>query len=303
MDYPKSVPSAGLSNGRFVDEDPLAGKPGSLIPASWGNGVTQELLNVIQAAGIVPSEALYNQLLTALRGSGLFLTAPLFDNSRAVATTEYVLRSGMQYGGFDVYNTGATLTLSNVGGVVSFASNTPVAARLPATAEIIHAATVKIVNAGSGIVTVSTASAVDVLCASNGAQGTITIGLGETAEFIKLNNQWRLIGGTVALKYSAMSTSSLQPNGWKRTPDTTSPTGYVIEQWGVSSSGADANGVLVTFPMSFPNAVRNIVVTDGGPTCASFGVSASSLSQFRLYGRDYNGAYSNWTGLWRAIGY
>lgn len=303
MDYPKSVPSAGLSNGRFVDEDPLAGTPGSLIPASWGNGVTLELLNVIQAAGIAPSEVVYNQLLTALRGSGLFLTAPQFDNSRAAATTEYVNRTGVQYSGFAVYSSSATLSASDVGGVASFASNTPVTARLPATAEIIQGATVKVVNAGSGIVTVSTASAIDVLCASNGAQGTISIGLGETAEFIKLNNQWRLVGGNVALKYSAMSASSLQPNGWKRTPDATSPTGYVIEQWGIASSGADANGVLVTFPMSFPNAVRNIVVTDGGPTCACFGVSTGSLSQFRLYGRDYNGAYSSWTGMWRAIGY
>ncbi|SCX71022.1 hypothetical protein SAMN03159507_04546 [Pseudomonas sp. NFACC32-1] len=67
MDYPKSVPSVGLVNGRFVDEDPLAGKPGSLIPAVWGNGVTQEILNVISAAGMTPSEADTGQLIKALQ--------------------------------------------------------------------------------------------------------------------------------------------------------------------------------------------------------------------------------------------
>jgi len=303
MDYPKSVPSAGLVNGRFVDENPLTGMRGSLIPASWGNGVTQEIINVIQAAGITPSEEAYSQLLAALRGSGLFLTAPQFVNDKSVATTEFVVRNGVQHSGFDVYSSSASLTLKDVGGVASFASDVPVTAKLPATTGILHGATIRIVNAGTGAVTVSTVSVADKLSASNGGEGTISIGLGETAEFIKLNSQWRLIGGTAALKYSAMSASSLQPNGWKRIPDTTSPTGYIIEQWGVSSSGADANGVLVTFPMSFPNAVRNISVTDGGPTCASFGVSIASLSQFRLYGRDYNGAYSNWTGLWRATGY
>ncbi|MGE7959084.1 hypothetical protein ACQKQA_21315 [Pseudomonas sp. NPDC089530] len=67
MDYPKSVPSAGLVNGRFVDENPLTGTPGSLIPADWGNGVTQELLAVIGAAGLTPSEANLTQLLSAIR--------------------------------------------------------------------------------------------------------------------------------------------------------------------------------------------------------------------------------------------
>lgn len=56
MDYPNSVPSAGLVNGKFVDENPMTGTPGSLIPADWGNGVTQEILSVINAAGLTPDE-------------------------------------------------------------------------------------------------------------------------------------------------------------------------------------------------------------------------------------------------------
>ncbi|WP_225927425.1 phage tail protein [Pseudomonas ekonensis] len=67
MDYPKSVPSSGLVNGRFVDENPLTGTPGSLIPAVWGNSVTEELLTVIRAAGMEPSESESDQLLRALR--------------------------------------------------------------------------------------------------------------------------------------------------------------------------------------------------------------------------------------------
>jgi len=67
MDYPRSVPSVGLVNGRFVDENPLAGTPGSLIPAVWGNSVTQEILSVISAAGMTPSEADTGQLIKALQ--------------------------------------------------------------------------------------------------------------------------------------------------------------------------------------------------------------------------------------------
>ncbi|WP_433767283.1 carbohydrate-binding protein CenC [Pseudomonas putida] len=67
MDYPKNIPGAGLANGRFVDEDPVTGTPGSLIPASWGNAVTQEILNAISAAGFVPSENQTDQLSLAIK--------------------------------------------------------------------------------------------------------------------------------------------------------------------------------------------------------------------------------------------
>ncbi|GGK16594.1 hypothetical protein SAMN04490189_1232 [Pseudomonas koreensis] len=67
MDYPNSVPSAGLVNGKFVDENPLTGTPGSLIPADWGNGVTQEILNVIKAGDLTPDEKKYDQLLQAIQ--------------------------------------------------------------------------------------------------------------------------------------------------------------------------------------------------------------------------------------------
>ena len=67
MDFPISVPSIGLVDGKFVDEDPLLGRPGSLIPSVWGNSITLEVLNVIEAAGLDPSEADLTQLLQAIR--------------------------------------------------------------------------------------------------------------------------------------------------------------------------------------------------------------------------------------------
>lgn len=81
VDYPNSVPSASLVDVKFVDGNPITGTPGSLIPASCGNGVTLELLKVIEAAGIKPSEASNDQLLTALRSNKLFVTAPQFETS------------------------------------------------------------------------------------------------------------------------------------------------------------------------------------------------------------------------------
>jgi hypothetical protein len=62
----KVFPALAWSTAAFVDENPLAGSPGSLIPAAWGNSVTQEILNAIKAAGLTPDEARTDQLATAI---------------------------------------------------------------------------------------------------------------------------------------------------------------------------------------------------------------------------------------------
>lgn len=67
MDYPNSVPNVNLLNGKFTDGNPSAGVPASLDPSEWANLVTDELLNVLAAAGIAPSEAINNQLATAIQ--------------------------------------------------------------------------------------------------------------------------------------------------------------------------------------------------------------------------------------------
>ena len=66
MDFPKSVPNVGLVNGKFVDENTGNGQPGSLIPAVWGNSVTEEILNVLHDAGVIPDELKLNQLSAAI---------------------------------------------------------------------------------------------------------------------------------------------------------------------------------------------------------------------------------------------
>ncbi|MFL6873877.1 hypothetical protein ACJ6YJ_03620 [Pseudomonas marginalis] len=67
MDFPKSVPSVGLVDGKFIDEDAVAGTPGSLIPSAWGNAVTLEVLKVIEDAGLVPDEDDNTQLSAAIQ--------------------------------------------------------------------------------------------------------------------------------------------------------------------------------------------------------------------------------------------
>jgi len=107
MDYPKSVPSVGLVNGKFVDENPANGTVGSLVPAAWGNAVTTEILNVILAANLQPNEADLTQLtraslLLSRKAAALnisrFLKSGTFTVPKDV-TTLYVSGSGGGGGG------------------------------------------------------------------------------------------------------------------------------------------------------------------------------------------------------------
>ncbi|MBC3208872.1 carbohydrate-binding protein CenC [Pseudomonas sp. SWRI111] len=112
MDYPKSIPGSGLVNGKFVDEDAIAGTPGSLIPASWGNSVTQEILSAITAAGLTPDEQQTDQLAQAIRQ----LSRP--DPLQQFPVQVY-RRNLLINGDFRIWQRGASNQAPNIGGYVA----------------------------------------------------------------------------------------------------------------------------------------------------------------------------------------
>ncbi|WP_053156634.1 phage tail protein [Pseudomonas protegens] len=120
MDYPKSVPSVGLLNGKFVDENPVTGQVGSLISSDWGNAVTDELLNVIRAGGEEPAEAEHDQLLAAIKAI-----------VRDSIPPEKIRTTLAEYGITDAYTKSVTYTKAEIEALLKNMSALPVGAMVP----------------------------------------------------------------------------------------------------------------------------------------------------------------------------
>lgn len=133
------APVAAGTPGYFTNGNPVTGIAPTILDADFMNMVMMELTNVVTAAGLTPSKTVYNQLLTAIRAVGVFIT------SQSLATPGYLrLASGfiLEWGGaatsatVDVavvyplaYPTAQLVTLASASGVTStgafVATNTP----------------------------------------------------------------------------------------------------------------------------------------------------------------------------------
>ncbi|AUG39477.1 phage tail protein [Pseudomonas chlororaphis] len=277
MDYPKSVPSVGLVNGRFVDEDPLAGTPGSLIPASWGNSVTQEILGVVQAAGMTPDEGANDQLLGALRSPTLFSTPPRFDVSRSVATPEFVQRALGNYSSARGISESTQLTIADVGCSIGLGGTTAFTVTLPDVSTVPDGATISLHCRSSAQVTVASKSGAQISPQGN-YLNSIVMSSGESANLVREWGVWTVYG-TASLKYSALYGAQLSTAGYQKYPS------GLIEQWVLG--GSDANGVMsLSLPIKFPNAILGGIADEGYPsgwgganvTVWSFDLNASNTS-------------------------
>ena len=279
MDYPKSVPSAGLVDGSFVDEDPLNGRPGSLIPASWGNGVTQEILSVVQAGGLTPSEASNAQLLGALRGAQLFKTAAPFDVSRSAATCEFVQRAlGSYAGARDILAT-TQLTLADLGWSLGLGGNSSYTVTLPEIDKVPMGAAIVFHCRSNAPVTIAHPGAAKI-----SPQGvllsSIVINSGESATIVRESGAWA-VHGTASLKYASLFSGLTSAQGYQKHASGN------IDQWGSGLSNA-AGLVYVTFPISFPRAYFSLVATHAGGDTAMIVLNAANQQGCTLKIRDAN---------------
>lgn len=284
MDYPKSVPNVGLVDGKFIDENTVTGAVGSLIPSAWGNAVTDEILTVIKAAGIAPSEGATDQLLKAIRGSSLFVTPPQFDASKSVATAEFVQRSLGNLRSETAVNSSTTLGAIAVGQLIVGTGVTPFTTTLPLAASVNSGSQVHFLASAPISTWIVQRQGADIL--DNNAGGTyIVLGLGDTATFESNGvGTWRLIDGSASLRKCSDFSASLGANGYQKYPS------GLVEQWG-SVAVADNGEVNVVLPTAFPNAIFGAVVSV--PLSAQAGAAEFSIAGVRKNGSSLNSILVN----------
>jgi len=103
---------------------PTAGNPSTGTPATkpgpyWYHMITEELMAIIGAAGITPTQGSLTQLLTAFRSVGVFQTQPQFDNSSKAATTGFIQRALGNFRSLVGFATSITLTAADSGQLIA----------------------------------------------------------------------------------------------------------------------------------------------------------------------------------------
>lgn len=150
------------------------------------------------------TDGLARLLSPSFAGNPTAPTPARFDSSKSLATTEFAKLRGVEFSGFTTNSASLALSSVHVGGLHSFSDATQLTATLPPTANIAQGATITLACAGPGGLKVVGAGA-DVVYTSTGVSGPMILALGDTAEFIRLEGQWRLVGGTVALRYAGVA--------------------------------------------------------------------------------------------------
>ena len=226
--------------------------------------------NVTQGFAPINSPALISPTATS--------TPALFNNSKLLATTEFVQLAKGSYAGQTNYIGDTVLTAADVGKLSAFSAGAlvtlPDAASVPAGSLIIVGSSI------TGAVTVK-AAAGNSLTNQLTAPGPFTLPLWSFGIFRRLlgGGGWSFDGGDAALRYSPGFSAVLATSGYQKLPS------GLIEQWGVVPSIPAGGSVLITYPIVFPGGPLAIVAGAGASQAGSPGVNSynESASQVRFW--------------------
>ncbi|MFM9902127.1 MAG: hypothetical protein ACKVOT_14040 [Polaromonas sp.] len=230
----KAVDLFGPGKHGFKDGDLANGVAPTDLTAAWFNDVQEELLRVIEAAGLSPAPSTRDQLFSAIQS----------------------LNSG--FNGVATFSVDAVLTAAHIGNLIRLTGTNARTFTLPALPDL-AGPSVSFFNASTAALTVSRAGP-DVIQVNASVQAAVVVLPGET---LMLSGDgagsWIAANGTATLSSSARFGALLSGTGFQRLPS------GLIFQW--CAGNTDANGVLsMTLPVTFPNVVLGGMANEAAPS-------------------------------------
>ncbi|MEO6920521.1 MAG: hypothetical protein ABI171_16185 [Collimonas sp.] len=274
------VPEAVGNPGYFTE-----GSPGTLaatlVRASFLNMVQEELISILMAAGIVPSKATYNQVLTAIK--------------------TLVKSSGFHYSGAGTIAASRALAATDIGSLLINSGNFIFTIGTPTSLGALPGDGFTMMNFGANTCGLAFAGCTYVY-GSAGLSASLNVLAGESITFVaESGTSWRVATSTAGMGNLGSFTSSLGTQGWKRYPDANSPIGYTVEQWGMVSGANLTVDTTVPYPISFPNSIMQLYVTGdytpGSGAQAYYNAATNGKSNFIVR------ASANISGRFLAKGY
>ncbi|MGU7812024.1 gp53-like domain-containing protein [Burkholderia sp. AW49-1] len=206
-------------------------------------------------------------------------TPPQFDSSTKLATMAALQRALGSASSMKTVGAPAIIDLTYAGAdVVLYGNAGPFTQSLPAVSTYQPGVGMRFYNASAFPVTIQTAGG-DKFSALGGTVASIVVGAGDSLAIAAYGtSNWEVMGGSAALQWSSLFSSSVVASGYQKLPS-----GLII-QWGQSTTNS-SGAVTVTFPLTFPNSCLQFVGTPTASSASNYLVtcgtpSASNISVF-----------------------
>jgi len=227
-----------------------------------------------------------------------FSTRPQFDDSKALATTEFVKRALGNCKGFVYVSANTVLTAAQVGSYVSSnVGSGAVNVGLPLLSSVAPGSMFVISHSSTAMASFAvTTSGSDALVFEGLADtaAPYVMAVGETLTVVSTGVVWKVVASNGArfLKHGGGFAAGVGVQGYQKLPS-----GTVIQR----GTGTTVNGTgTVSFPVAFPTACHQILVTEsagGGWSPSNFtvyGAGAKTLLGATIRSMNWSG--SSWTG-------
>jgi hypothetical protein len=225
-----------------------------------------------------------------------FVTRPQFESTQRPATTEFVRREIGNLRGQVTFGAAGALTAAHAGMRVLLQTNGTIT--LPSLASV-PAGTVFLLVAALGYTPTIQASGADVIFVAGGSSA-VTLPERSSLFLVAGNVNWNGDLGDFALTKSSLFAASLTNTGYQRLPS------GLIMQWGAGTT--DSGGtVAMTFPIAFPNSVRQVLPCDqSGAATANNAHIVSTMNRtasgFTAVTCRYDGTLNSSAFSYQAIG-